>query len=92
MTGLSTPGTAPTDGLIETFIDGRLALTKAYKWREEPPWNPMLPGQIQVVGDNAIKSVWFNSYFGGVCGIGFDAAFFVKNIAIGTSYIGPMKM
>jgi hypothetical protein len=94
-TGLSAPGSAPHDGMIEAWIDGRKTFSKTdFKWREQPPYDPMVGSSslLQVIGDLGIKSVWNPSYFGGVCAIAFESAYFVKNVAIGTSYIGPMKM
>jgi hypothetical protein len=81
--------------MIEAWIDGRKTFSKTdFKWREQPPYDPMVGSSslLQVIGDLGIKSVWNPSYFGGVCAIAFESAYFVKNVAIGTSYIGPMKM
>jgi hypothetical protein len=89
--GTGVHGAAPTDGLIEAWFDGVKTFTRAFKFREQPPYDQMdNANQLQVVGRDAIKSVWFNSYFGGVCGVVFEGAFFITHPVISSSYIGPM--
>lgn len=89
--GTATGGTAPSDGIMEAWFDGVKTYSKTnFKWREEPPWDPMLPNLLQVVGDNGIKSMWWNTYFGGVCPIAFDGAYFVSHVVVSDEYVGPM--
>ena len=85
---------AANDGILRAWVNGKRAFEKTnYKWRNNPPWVTAPSNQTGVVADQAIQGIWWNSYFGGVCGgAPQDCHHFIKNIVISTEYVGPMKM
>ncbi|MDJ0664985.1 MAG: DNRLRE domain-containing protein [Acidimicrobiia bacterium] len=73
---LNTPGT--NDGILETWIDGRLAYRQTdWRWRDT--------SALQ------IEQIWLNVYHGGSDVPDRDISLYIDNIVIADSYIGPMK-
>ena len=72
---LNTPGIQ--DGIMKTWIDGRLAWEK-YDWR----W--------RTVPALKIEEIWMNVYHGGGATVEQDVHLFVDNVVIAQSYIGPL--
>ncbi len=73
---LNTPGAS--DGLLETWIDGRLAYRETdWHWRD--------------VSSLKIEQIWVNVYHGGTDVPDQDISLYIDNIVIADSYIGPMK-
>ena len=73
---LNTPGI--DDGILETWIDGRLAYRDTdWRWRD--------------VSSLKIEQIWVNVYHGGTDVPDQDISLYIDNIVIADSYIGPMK-
>jgi len=73
---LNTPGV--NDGILETWIDGRLAYRQTdWRWRDTSALK--------------IEQIWLNVYHGGSDVPDQDISLYVDNIVIADSYIGPMK-
>jgi len=77
------------DGELEAWIDGRRVYLKTdFLWRRNPPY---AEGATKTKGDQAIRGIWDNCFFGGVDGgCPWDVTMFRKNFAVASSYIGPM--
>ena len=72
---LNTPGRA--DGLLQAWIDGRLAFEKQdIRFRDIP--------------DLRIESLWLNVYHGGTTPADEDLSLYIDNLVIARRYIGPM--
>jgi hypothetical protein len=72
---LNTPGV--DDGILETWIDGRLAYRQTnWRWRD--------------VDSLKIEQIWMNVYHGGTDVPDRDISLYLDNIVIASSYIGPM--
>jgi hypothetical protein len=73
---LNTPGV--NDGILETWIDGRLAYRETdWRWRD--------------TSDLKIEQIWMNVYHGGTAVPDEDISLYIDNIVIADRYIGPMK-
>jgi len=73
---LNTPGIS--DGVLETWIDGRLAYRETdWHWRD--------------TSSLKIEQIWMNVYHGGSDVPDQDISLYFDNIVIADSYIGPMR-
>jgi len=72
---LNTPGVS--DGVLETWIDGRLAYRETgWHWRD--------------ASSLKIEQIWMNIYHGGTDVPNQDISLYFDNIVIADGYIGPM--
>ncbi|MGA9597395.1 MAG: DNRLRE domain-containing protein [Acidimicrobiia bacterium] len=72
---LNTPGV--NDGILETWIDGRLAYRQTnWRWRD--------------VDSLKIEQIWLDFYHGGTDVPDHDISLYIDNVVIARSYIGPM--
>lgn len=86
---------AAADGIIEAWVDGRKVFSKTdFQWRSNPPAASALSAtEVVPFANIGVLSAWFNNYYGGLYQFPTtDWHIYYKDIAIGTSYIGPMKM
>jgi hypothetical protein len=73
---LNTPGI--NDGVLETWIDGRLAYRQTdWRWRDTDSLK--------------IEQIWLDVYHGGTDVPDQDISLYIDNVVIASSYIGPMK-
>jgi hypothetical protein len=73
---LNAPGV--NDGILETWIDGRLAYRVTdWRWRD--------------VDSLKIEQIWLNVYHGGTAVPDNDIHLYIDNVVIASSYIGPMS-
>ena len=73
---LNTPGR--NDGILETWIDGRLAYRQTdWRWRDTSALK--------------IEQIWLNVYHGGSDVPDQDISLYIDSIVIADSYIGPMN-
>ena len=72
---MNTPGV--NDGLLEGWVDGRLAYRRTdWRWRDVSTLN--------------IEEVWMNVYHGGSATAPSDMHLYIDNVVIATEPIGPM--
>ncbi len=72
---LNTPGAS--DGILETWIDGRLAYRQSdWHWRDTSALK--------------IEQIWLNVYHGGTAVPDQDISLYIDNVIIADSYVGPM--
>jgi len=86
---------AAADGIVEAWIDGRKVFSKTnFQWRSNPPTASALSStEVVPFANLGTMSMWFNNYYGGLYQFPTtDWHIYYKDIAIGTAYIGPMKM
>lgn len=72
---MNTPG--QNDGVIRAWVDGRLSFEKT-------------DFSFRTVDTLHIEEIWMNVYHGGTAVSPYDQHFFIDNVVIATSYVGPM--
>jgi hypothetical protein len=86
-------GTSPADGLMEIFIDGRLAARHTnWKYRDGAldysSATPLSQGKLVPFREMGDMGLLLNLYNGGVKGADEETVMFFAQIACGTQYIG----
>ncbi len=86
------------DGMVQMWVDGRLAYEKTGVVFRSLPVVPPAPAtgtQMPVmppVRELGVAELWFNWFHGGVTRNTIPRTLFISGLAWGTEYIGPMKM
>ena len=87
------PGFLP-DGVLRTWIDGRLAYQRpGMVFRSAPvSQHPYSPDRVRPCRELGVRGLWLNWFHGGKTLATFDRTSFYTGLAWSQEYIGPMKL
>lgn len=81
----ATPSIGNKDGIVASWVNGRLATYANFAWFRHSKWTT--DGALNF----GIYALWFSVYHGGQASPDQDASFYLSKIVAAKSYIGPMN-